>query len=485
MDSEDNVLDLSDVVHDDTIADDGDPGSPVRHQHSHESRSPEFDHPTGLLSPLHDTYNVSEHSSNHISSPDYSVEMLEREIATLLHQNASAASAALLNAAAQQRQSNLEISRASNASIDGGQSNSNGIQSLAPGLSGLVAVLQAMQTRGVSEQGRDSLPKEQAPTRTAPAFHSLTANDSQDDSSPRKKRRGAQNGSDGSTYLFSEDEHASDRENIGGEEENVRSPSQEHQPSGSSSVGNPINDLPPVSVSGEFSDINDILSHFSAQFDPEASHSSPPDLSTPDASPVISHSRPVEAEQALPQSTTQPPASTPPVPVLVPSNRPDTNQPIASTSTSPAAIPESPTKKSHKRVKDKEKGPSQHVCDHENCHKAFTRRSDLARHMRIHTGERPFVCTYAGCGKTFIQVGWDGRKLELLSHVIFLHSALHCTFTLAFTLGKNPIVANTLHVERRLAILVVWLGIGERIQGNVHTSVKPQLVKRRLLEEQL
>ncbi|ORY79751.1 hypothetical protein BCR35DRAFT_331995 [Leucosporidium creatinivorum] len=43
------------------------------------------------------------------------------------------------------------------------------------------------------------------------------------------------------------------------------------------------------------------------------------------------------------------------------------------------------------------------ACQDSGCYKAFARRSDLVRHMRIHSNERPWICEWPGCNRDFIQ----------------------------------------------------------------------------------
>lgn len=46
-------------------------------------------------------------------------------------------------------------------------------------------------------------------------------------------------------------------------------------------------------------------------------------------------------------------------------------------------------------------GERQYVCHYENCGKKFLDSSKLKRHFLTHTGERDFVCPHEGCGKAF------------------------------------------------------------------------------------
>ncbi|OQE17895.1 hypothetical protein PENSTE_c019G09029 [Penicillium steckii] len=107
----------------------------------------------------------------------------------------------------------------------------------------------------------------------------------------------------------------------------------------------------------------------------------------------------------IPQAPSAAPTASPIHSQPQPLSQTTQSQPQPQSASSPSLIsPVTPAWQHHHYFPPSTAAPYQqnhdrYIC--RTCHKAFSRPSSLRIHSHSHTGEKPFRCTHAGCGKAF------------------------------------------------------------------------------------
>jgi hypothetical protein len=88
----------------------------------------------------------------------------------------------------------------------------------------------------------------------------------------------------------------------------------------------------------------------------------------------------------------------------LPANFPPSNFPVSITPSTNVVSPGNPWEHHHRFPHSSSHGgypvtPERYIC--QTCNKGFSRPSSLRIHSYSHTGEKPYKCQHAGCGKTF------------------------------------------------------------------------------------
>jgi uncharacterized Zn-finger protein len=109
---------------------------------------------------------------------------------------------------------------------------------------------------------------------------------------------------------------------------------------------------------------------------------------------------------------------------------------------------------------------STHVCLWLDCSRhgqAFKAKYKLVNHIRVHTGEKPFTCPFARCGKVFARS--ENLKIHKRTHTGLVYSFLICKINLDLY-RERPFKCQ--YCDRRFAN-----SSDRKKHQHVHTSDKP------------